>query len=167
MQPANGTKSQLFASWVRYWVVLSIINVLFVGNLKLAEALAGMVIAGLAALAMVAVRWYGSIDYRFRAAWIGRVARVPLQIFPDSFRLLFALLNSLAGRPFHGRFVEIKFDPGGDDAESAARRVLVVAAISIPPNSFVTRVDCERGCIEIHQLEPAAVAPHGDARWPL
>ena len=167
MQTANGTKSPLFASWARYWVILSITNVLFVGNLKLAEALAGTVIGGLAALAMVAVRWYGSIDYRFRAGWIGRVAGVPLQIFPDSFRLLLALVNSIAGRPFQGRFVEIKFDSGGDDAESAARRALVVAAISIPPNSFVTRVDRERGCIEIHQLEPVTIPPQSDARWPL
>jgi hypothetical protein len=67
-----------------------------------------------------------------------------------------------------GAFRVIHFDAGGDDAHSVARRALVVAGVSLPPNSFVVSIDAERGRLLIHNLVPPAHSPGGpDEEWPL
>jgi hypothetical protein len=63
-----------------------------------------------------------------------------------------------------GNFQQVPFNMGGADPASATRRALVMAGVSLPPNTFAVGVEGE-GTLIIHQLvfEPGPANPD----WPL
>lgn len=152
-----------------WWLALFVLYLLLAGKAEGEEALAGLVLAVPAAVAMIAVREAGRLHYRPRWRWLGKLGRLPGKVVKDCAIVAAALWRALVRREkVEGVFRTIPFDPGGEDAESAARRALVVAGVCVAPNTFVVALEEERGLILVHQLVPSAQPPGGgDREWPL
>lgn len=152
------------------WVVLYLWYLLLVDTFDKQEMVAALIIAVLGATAtMIAARQRmarGAVRIRWLALLAGRL---PPQALRDCGIVFAALWRQVVRREqVEGAFRVIQFDPGGDDAYAAARRALVVAGVSLPPNSFVAAIDAEQGKLLIHNLVPPAHAPGGpDVEWPL
>ena len=110
------------------------------------------------------------VPFRFKGEWLGIIVRrIPLKIFSDCGWVLLALWRYAAYRsPIEGRIVSVPFDPGGEDAFSAARRALVLALVSLTPNTVSITVDREKQTILVHQLVATGEKPGGnDREWPI
>jgi multisubunit Na+/H+ antiporter MnhE subunit len=152
---------------VSLWILFSAIEVLFVGKLDSQETPMGIVVALLAAVATVAAATIADLRYRIRWSWLRLVLPVALNVGRDTFLVFGVLLRRCTrGELPQDRIEEIPFDPGGDDAESAARRALATAAVSTSPNAIVIEVDRGRRAMRVHRLTPASSPPRS-AEWPL
>lgn len=161
------------AGWLVYafmwWAVLFGFYLLLAAKQAVAEAVAGVAIAALGAAAATSTAGAGKLRFRARLPWLAQVARLPGRILADCGIVAVALWRRLVGRHVvSGEFRIVPFDPGGDDAESAARRALVTLGVTLAPNTYVVAVDRERGVLLLHQLVPSAQPPGGgDREWPL
>jgi hypothetical protein len=135
---------------VALWVAL-------VDNTHVPELVVGAGVAVVGATAAVVVRQQRLVVLRPRLVWLARLWR-PLARYPLDTWLLVRALPRRGG----GRLVAIPFDPGEDDPRGAARRVLMQAAVSFPPNTYAIGTDYERDLVLIHELvrrpDPAADA---------
>jgi multisubunit Na+/H+ antiporter MnhE subunit len=65
-----------------------------------------------------------------------------------------------------GSIVEIPFDYGSESPADRARLAIVLAGISITPNTVV--MDKDEDGISVHQLTPSGPAPERrDPKWPI
>jgi multisubunit Na+/H+ antiporter MnhE subunit len=142
--------------WMCWWVAFVVTWLLLVGTLERNEILAGVGAGAVAATVAELVRVQDYRRFRPRAKWLFRAARLPAHVFADSllvFRVLYRRLFTADRRG--GAFRACRLDPGGDDAQSAARRALIVASLSLAPNTYVVGIDEEEGLILVHQLVPS------------
>ncbi|MFC4453880.1 Na+/H+ antiporter subunit E [Deinococcus sonorensis] len=144
--------------WIAELAVLFGVWLLFVSKLERAESLIGLVAAGLAALMTAVVRGTDLARFCPPVRTLLQLWRVPLAVVSDTFTVFRALFATLLGKPLPGRISSVRFDPGGDDARSAARRALAVGALTTAPNSIVIEIDRQRGLLMVHELVPADVA---------
>lgn len=160
-------------NWLRYgagwWLGFLPLYLLLAASLSWQEIIAGVVLAGVAALAVTATCRAGSLHFHPHWRWLHHFRHLPGRVLADCAVVAAALARALIRREkIEGAFRTIPFDPGGDDAESAARRALVTAGACIAPNSYVVAVDRERGRLLLHQLVPSAQPPGtGNREWPL
>ena len=64
--------------------------------------------------------------------------------------------------------LEVPFAPGGADPRSAARRALVLAGVTVAPNTLAIRIDSRRSLLQVHRLVPQPHPPGGgDREWPI
>lgn len=150
-----------------WWVALFAIYLLLVaGSLSAEEAVAGGGVALVAAVALSVVRAHSGVSYTMRAAWWKPLATVPWSALRDCA----VVLGAICGRPLQtsagGHFIEREMDPGSHDIESKSRRALVLAAVSLPPNSFVLTIDRERRRLLLHELVPQDNSTPNQ-EWPL
>ncbi|HEX3465941.1 MAG TPA: hypothetical protein VHS78_17975 [Candidatus Elarobacter sp.] len=134
------------------WVAFAAIEALLVGKIDPQETPVGIAIAALAAIVTVASLAAADAWY---AVPLGAFAQLPViawSVVRDTVIVTGALLRALSGRPPEDRLQRIAFDPGGDDAVSAARRALAVAGTSAAPNSIVVDADAEHGVLIVHRL---------------
>lgn len=149
------------------WVAFTAIEAMLIGKIDPQETPVGAGVAALAATITVAALAIHGERYRLRWSWLVHIPRVLLNVARDTWIVTVALLRALAGREPDAAIVELPFAPGGDDAESRARRALAVAAASTSPNSIVLEIDDARGTMRVHYLSAgAAPRPHSE-RWPL
>jgi hypothetical protein len=152
-----------FAGW---WIFLLGIYLLLVGDLKGEEIAAGSLAALLAAAAVAVVRASSGCNFEFRAAWISPIWRALV----DAIRGCVAMLAATCERPFRtrgkGRFDEVEFNPGNDLPVSKSRRALVIAAISLAPDSFVLDVDRPGHRLLLHRYGRVDSKPR-NKDWPL
>ncbi len=150
-----------FTAW---WAIFWGLYLLCVGELEIQEVAVGFVAALAAAIAITAVRRHGRLHFRMRRKWLLPLARVlPKTVTDCGLVLGVVCLRRIRGRS-SGRFRAVPFNAGGNHADSAARRALVIAAGSFAPNSFVINVDTD--ALLVHQLKPALELPR-DRDWPL
>lgn len=148
-----------------WWLGFLPLYLLLAGSLDWQEIIAGAVLSALAALALTVTHRAGKLHFQPRLRWIKYFRRLPGQVLADCGLVGAALLRR---EKIESAFRTIPFDPGGEDAESAARRALVVAGASLAPNTYVVVIDTERGQLLMHQLVPTAQPPgRGDPEWPL
>ncbi len=117
------------------------------------QQLAAAALAALpVAFGLVLLLRHSEVSFGVRPAWLARLAwRLPPQIARDVGLLAVALWRAIIRRRNGTGVVKpLPFDAGADDPRSVARRALVIAAISTPPNSIALRV--ERDALWIHQL---------------
>ncbi|HTU20026.1 MAG TPA: Na+/H+ antiporter subunit E [Gemmataceae bacterium] len=152
-----------------WWLAFLLLYPLLAGSLSWQELVAGAVLSGAAALAVIATRRAGQLHFQPRWRWLGHFRRLPGRLVMDCVIVGAALARALLRRQKReGTFRSIPFDPGSDDAESAARRALAIAGACLTPNSYVVAVDAEKGQLLMHQLVPSAQPPgEGDRKWPL
>jgi multisubunit Na+/H+ antiporter MnhE subunit len=159
--------------WLRYgagwWLCFLPLYLLFAGSVDWQEVVAGVVLAGIAALAVTVTCRAGSLHFQPHLRWLRYFRHLPGRLLADSVLVAAVLARALFRRErIEGAFRTIPFDPGGEDAESAARRALVTAGACLTPNTYVVAVDTERGQLLLHQLVPSAQPPGaGDREWPL
>ncbi|MGH7170000.1 MAG: Na+/H+ antiporter subunit E [Gemmataceae bacterium] len=154
---------------VGWWLAFLPLYLLLAASLDGQELVAGVVLSGVAALAVTATRRAGQLHFQPRWRWLYHFRRLPGKVLVDCGVVGAALARALLRREqIEGTFRTIPFDLGGEDAESAARRALVTAGACLTPNTYVVAIDAERGQLLVHQLVPSARPPGGgDREWPL
>ena len=154
---------QRVAHWLAWWIALFFLWQLFVNTFVAAEVLAGLVAAAVAATAAEAVRGQGLVHFHPKARWLMRARVLPLAVVQDSLTLARVLWRRIATHEeLSGDFSTVPFDSRGDDPESAARRALYVAAISLTPNTYVLGIDRDEDVMLVHQLVPTNPASASD-----
>lgn len=159
-----------FWRWVFWWIGLFALYVLFIVKLDPEELGVGVILAALAATAAWVSARTGKLRFRLHWRWLPIAARLPASIASDCGTLIAALWRSLILRKqVRGVFREIPFNPGGINGPvSNARRALVVAGVSLSPNTYVVAIDIERKVLTLHQLVASKEPPgHDDREWPL
>ena len=157
------------ATWIGALVVVLVLYGVLVGTGDPGELVAGPVAALLAVGAVFAVAAHVP-PFRAAPGSFGLVLRRTAgKALVDSVRVLALLVRGLVtGRRATGRLRTVPIDPGGDDPGSAARRALVIAGGSLPPNALVVTIDRGSERMLVHQLIPSPEAPgRGDREWPL
>jgi hypothetical protein len=134
-----------------------------------AQQLVAAALAGLgAALAVLALREAAALRFQIQARWLGLLLwRLPGKVLRDLGLLVAELGRSLLQRRHTtGAFKQVPFDPGQDDPQSAARRALVLAGISLPPNTVAVAVERQKHAVLVHQLVSRSETPT-DREWPV
>jgi hypothetical protein len=134
------------------WIGCTAIEALLIGKIDAQETPAGIVLAGIASVATVAALVAAGERYAPPLSALFTLPKLALTVVRDAFAVTGVLVRTLGGSAPDDRLQEIPFDPGGDDARSAAARALAVASASAAPNSIVVDVDCERRVLVIHRL---------------
>ncbi|MDQ6806402.1 MAG: hypothetical protein M3065_15875 [Actinomycetota bacterium] len=146
-------------AWVGWWLVSAALYFVLVDTLVLPELVTGAVIATIGAGGAMLVRAQRRVVIRPDPVWVVGLWR-PIVSYPrDLWRVTRALARR---RPVVGKLYALPFEPGSDDARSAARRILGPTAGSFAPNTFVVGLDRGSGLLLVHQLVPSE-DPAGDA----
>jgi hypothetical protein len=142
-------------TWLAWWVVLMSLWMILDGSAAPDEVLAG---AGAAALGALFAQWVSAragLAFRIRARWLVPAARLPWEVVRDT-GIVFAALwrRVIRGEQPASRLREQPARYGGTDAESMARRVLLVAGRSVAPNVFAVDLEPGRDVLVVHELVP-------------
>ncbi len=148
------------------WVVLSALEIALVGKLDPQETPVGVAIGLLATLLTVVAAAAAHAHYGGRAAWLWLPLLVARNVARDTIIVSRIVLRRLAGGAVADGYLDIPFDPGGDDALSAGRRALAIAGVSTSPNEIVLDVDPERRTMRVHVLADTGNRRRS-AEWPL
>ena len=96
-----------------------------------------------------------------RVRWLAAAYRLPGQVLGDTVLVFHTLARRLLrGEPPPSGFRELPVRAGGQDREDVTRRVLLVGAHSLAPNTVVLGIDQDRDVMVVHQL----VAKEGRAQ---
>jgi multisubunit Na+/H+ antiporter MnhE subunit len=156
------TNLRRLAPTLVWWLLLVVLWALLVSSRSLAEMLAGIGFAGLAAGALEGVRREGRLRFRPRGAWAVLLFRLPLRVLVDTALVFRALGRLLRGRGLDERVRPVRFDAGASaDARSAARRALAVWLVSAAPNTIAVDLDPDADVLLVHELEPRTTPPLG------
>jgi multisubunit Na+/H+ antiporter MnhE subunit len=141
------------SAWLVWWVLLMGFWVAVDDSIGLAELGAGAGAAALGAFVAEVACYQAATRFRMRIAWIFPAFTLPGQVFSDTvivFRALGRLL--VRGEQPASGFRELPVRFGDDSDEGVTRRVLLVGANSLAPNTFVLGIDRDRDAMVIHQL---------------
>ena len=140
-------------SWLVWWVLLMGFWVAVDDNIGLAELGAGAAAAGLGAFVAEVAGYQAATRFRMRIEWLVPAFRLPGQVLGDTLLVFRALWHQLVhGEPPPSGFrvLPARF---GDQADlDVTRRVLLVGANSLAPNTFVLGIDEDRDVMVVHQL---------------
>jgi multisubunit Na+/H+ antiporter MnhE subunit len=139
-----------FGAW---WAVSFVLWLLFTSTFDAQEVVAGVVASSISALAASIVQSNEEFSFRPRFRWLSRARILPGQVISDCWVLTVALWRSVVrSKQARGSFKTFHFQHVADDPESAARRALVTAAISLTPNTYVVAFDRDKEELIVHQL---------------
>jgi multisubunit Na+/H+ antiporter MnhE subunit len=154
---------KLFACW---WIFLLGVYLLLAGAETLPEIVAGAFAAALAASALTAVRHHAKWKCDFHMAWLAPVAAACI----DALRACAVMLAADCERPFRkrgrGRTQAVAFNTGNHSPSSNCRRALVLAAVSLAPDSLALEIDRHGHKLVIHHYGPVESGPR-NREWPL
>ena len=124
-------------------------------SIGLAELGAGAAVAALAALLTEVALHQAGVHLRLRLRWLAGAYRLPGQVLGDTVLVFRALARQLArGEDPPSGFRELPVRYGDDSDAGVTRRVLLVGASSLAPNTFVLGLDEDRDIMVVHQLVP-------------
>ena len=139
-----------FGAW---WSVSFVLWLLLTSTLDAQEVVAGVLASSISALAVFIVQSKEEFGFRPRFRWLWRARILPRQVISDCWVLTVALWRSVVrSKQARGSFKTFHFQHVADDPESAARRALVTAAISLTPNTYVIAFDRAEQELIVHQL---------------
>jgi multisubunit Na+/H+ antiporter MnhE subunit len=136
----------LFALWM-----------LFVSMIKPQEMIAGAVAAFIAVVADATIKTIGFAKFKPRAEWLPLIFWEAWYALDGTWAILVALFKHIFGKESEAEFVAVPVKAGGDDPESWARRTLLTAYLTIPPNFIVLGIDIEQQRLLVHQVSPTPV----------
>jgi multisubunit Na+/H+ antiporter MnhE subunit len=140
-------------TWLVWWVLLMSFWVILDDSIALDELLAGAAAAALAASLAELASYQAGTRFRMRAGWVVPALGLPGQAVRDTVIVFAALWRRLArGEQPPSGFRELPLRFGGTSDEDVTRRVLIIGARSVAPNTFVLGIDKERGVMVVHQL---------------
>lgn len=137
-----------------------------VTKLQVQQLVAAVIVGFVVAVVLSSLAKHARVSCGVRWSWFGLLARrLPKRIVCDMGLLGRAFVQSIAtGNRGTGAFRRKKFEAGGTDARSAGRRALVLAGVSLPPNTFAVSVEGGHS-LEVHQLVFQSEAE--DREWPV
>jgi multisubunit Na+/H+ antiporter MnhE subunit len=139
-----------FGAW---WAVSFVLWLLLTSTLDAQEVVAGVIASSISAFAASIVQSNEEFGFRPRLRWLSRARILPGQVISDCWVLTVALWRRVVGsKQARGSFKTFRFQYVADDPESAARRALVTAAISLTPNTYVVAFDRDKQELIVHQL---------------
>jgi multisubunit Na+/H+ antiporter MnhE subunit len=145
--------------WLVWWVLLMSLWVMLDDSLATDELLAGAGAAALAALVAEVAGYQAATRFRMRVRWLVPALRLPGQVVRDTVIVYRALWRRLArGEQPDSVFVTEPVRFGDDTPAGVTRRVLLIGARSVAPNSFALGIDPGTETMVLHQL----VAKGGD-----
>ena len=152
-RPARVAAARRAGAWLAWWVVLMSFWVILDDSVASDELLAGAGAAALGATLAELASYQAGTRFRMRIEWVVPALRLPGQVVRDTL-IVFAVLWRRLARAEQPRsgFIELPVPYGGDSAEAATRRVLLVGGRSVAPNTFVLGLDREQNVIIVHQL---------------
>ncbi len=127
---------------------------LFVSQTQTNEIVAGIAAALIGAVADGVLKAEGYAKFKPRFKWLLLITWEVWYVLDGTWAIMVALLRHVAGMESQAEFKAVKFNAGGDDAESWARRSLVTAYTTIPPNFIILGVDVEKNLMLVHQVSP-------------
>lgn len=119
-----------------------------------AEYWAGLAAALIGAIADALVKSKNFAVFRPKLDWVALFFLEPWYAITGTASIFRALLRRIAGKKSEAQLHAIKMDVGGDDPESSARRALMIALMTIPPNLIVVGIDRHEGVMLVHQVSP-------------
>jgi hypothetical protein len=108
-------------AWVGWWMGSAGVYLVLVDSVALPELVSGSVIAAIGASGATQLRAQRRAVMRPESRWLVRLWRPVVRYPVDLVTLTRALIRR---RPVQGHLYALAFEPGTDDARSAARRVL-------------------------------------------
>jgi multisubunit Na+/H+ antiporter MnhE subunit len=146
------TARHRLATWLAWWVLMMGLWVAVDDSFQFDELLAGAA-AALAALAAELVTHQAEVRLRLRPRWLLAALRLPWQVARDTGVVFGALARLLLRRErLDSEFAEIPVRYGDDTPLGQTRRVLLIGARSLAPNTFVLGMDPERDTMIVHRL---------------
>jgi hypothetical protein len=140
---------------VAWWLALTGWWIVAVGTNAGQELIAAVCAGLLGAAFALALRGSGQLDYRFEARWVAKAATVPWKVLQELGIVFWALALHLVGaRRVTSRYRAFPFPAGGNDPTSAGRRAVASEMDALSPNTMPVDVDCERGVVLRHELDP-------------
>jgi multisubunit Na+/H+ antiporter MnhE subunit len=122
-------------------------------SIGLAELGGGAGAAALATLLTEAALYQAGTRISVRLRWLATGYRLPGQVLGDTVLVFRALARQLArGEPPPSGFRELPARARGQSSEAVTRRVLLVGASSLAPNTVVVGIDQDRDVMVVHQL---------------
>jgi len=122
-------------------------------SIGLAELGAGAVAAAFGAFLAEVACYQAATRFRMRMRWIRPAFTLPGQILGDTVIVFRALGRVLVhGEQPDSGFRELPVRAGDDSDEGVTRRVFLVGANSLAPNTFVVGIDRDRDAMLVHQL---------------
>jgi multisubunit Na+/H+ antiporter MnhE subunit len=124
-------------------------------SIGLAELAAGAAVAAMAALLTEVALHQAGLHPRLRLRWLAGAYRLPGQVLGDTVLVFRALARQLThGEDPPSGFRELPVRYGDHSDAGVTRRVLLVGASSLAPNTFVLGLDEDRDVMVVHQLVP-------------
>jgi hypothetical protein len=140
---------------VLWWLALAGWWVLLVGTNAGLELVAAACAALLGSALAVGVRGRRLLHFRFEPGWLAKTVNAAWRIPYELGVVLWALALHLARvRPVRSAYRAFAFPAGRSDAVSAGRRAVVTLADALSPNTLPLDMDCERGVVLRHELDP-------------
>ena len=152
-RPRSIPVARRVGAWLVWWVLLMSFWVILDDSIASDELLAGAGAAALGAFLAELAFHQAATRFRVRAEWVVPALSLPAQLIRDTAIVFVALWRRLARgeEPASGfRAVPARF--GSNTAEGETRRVLLIGARSVAPNSFALGIDPDRDVMIIHQL---------------
>jgi len=144
----------LAVAWVVEFAFLMMLWILFTTSTKTSEVLIGLPAAALAAFADGVIKSHESTRFRPRWSWVLLIFWEPWYLLTGTAQILAALARQMLGHRPEAQFKLVRFNPGGDDEESHARRALATLYMTIPPNFVVIGIDRVKRYMLVHQVLP-------------
>lgn len=140
-------------AWIAWFIALNLGWIALIDGLVLAEEVLGACASAVAATAAVALGRQRIFQFRFRPAWLIPAWKLPWRTVVETGWVLGALFRQLAGGPARrGSFRRVPVTLPNDEGLEAAKRALLTAGLSFPPNSYVLEIDSESNEMLVHQL---------------
>lgn len=136
------------------WLFLVTLWMLFVSQWKKGELLIGILVAGIGAFADALAKKESFAKFKPKLSWLVLIFWEPWYAIDGTWATLKAIAKKLMGKKSEAQFKVAGFDAPGDDAQSAAKRALAIAYMTIPPNFIIVGIDEKKGQVLIHQVEP-------------
>ena len=136
------------------WVFLVALWMAFVSQAKKTELLVGMAAATIGTVADAVVKKEGFAAFSPKPQWLALIFLEPWYGLDGTWATLKAFAKKLVGKKSEAQFKVDAYDATGDDPESAAKRALAIAYMTIPPNFIIVGIDEKKGQVLIHQVEP-------------
>jgi multisubunit Na+/H+ antiporter MnhE subunit len=143
-------------SAIEYLILIGL-WLLFVSMLKPQEIVAGLIAALIAAVADGTVKSADFAKFKPRPGWLSLIFWETWYALDGTWAIMAALFKHIAGRESEAEFASVRVDAGGDDAEGWARRTLLTAYMTIPPNYIVLGIDVKQQRMLVHQVSPTDV----------
>ncbi len=151
-------------------IFLFILYIVLAAKVTLTQVIAGVCVAAVVTACFTWIRSKIRLRFRVKPGWSWfLLKRVALKTVTDCVWVFLALWRYMIYRkPIEGKLLSIHFETGDEDRESASRRALVLAMVSITPNTLSIAIDQKKGVLLLHQLVDTGKEPgQGDQKWPI